>query len=81
MKIRPVETELFREDGRTDRCDGAISGFFHKSANAPKNGRTATCYVRSAQLVMLVGFSGQTAYMCDLEIMPPLCVNGIWSWP
>jgi len=27
MKIRPVETELFHEDGRTDRRDGAISGF------------------------------------------------------
>jgi hypothetical protein len=37
MKIRPVEAELFREDGRTDKQIRSYSLVaFHNSANAPK---------------------------------------------
>jgi len=40
MKIRPVETELFHADGRTDMTELLVT--FRNFANAPINGRTAT---------------------------------------
>jgi hypothetical protein len=53
--IRPVVTELFRADGRTDRHMTKLIVAFRKFAKAPKSRKSVSC----SQF-------GETFYACDL---------------
>jgi hypothetical protein len=78
MKIRPVETELFHADGRTDMTELLVA--FCNLRTRLKTAELLRARSGADSLARLLAFLAKQLICVVLKLGLRVCVKGIWSW-